>query len=65
MEVIDQPIKVVHPILRLVHNYTLAVITPTYNPASFIRGHVTVHLHPLAGVSVDVNGVDAAQSLSI
>lgn len=41
------------------------VFTVTYNPASFISGHVTVHLHTLAGVSVDVNGVDAAQSLSI
>lgn len=37
----------------------------TYNPPSFISRHVTVHLHTLAGVSVNVNGVDAAQSLSI
>lgn len=39
--------------------------TVTYNPASFVRGHVTIHLHTLAGVSVDVNGVDAAQRLSV
>lgn len=37
----------------------------TYNPASFISGHVTVDLHTLAGVSVDVNGVDAAEQLSV
>lgn len=37
----------------------------TYNPASFICGHVTVHLHTLAGVPVNVYGVDAAQALSI
>lgn len=41
------------------------ILTVTYNPASFISGHVAVHLHALAGVSVDVNGVDAAQRLSI
>lgn len=39
--------------------------TATYNPASFIRSHVTVHLHTLARVSVNVNGVDPAESLSI
>lgn len=37
----------------------------THNPAAFIGGHVTVHLHALAGVSVDVNGVDAAQRLPV
>lgn len=37
----------------------------TYNPASFIRSHVTVHLHTLAGVPVNVNGVDPAERLSI
>lgn len=41
------------------------IFTVTYDPASLISGHVTVHLHTLAGVSVDVNGVDAAQRLSI
>lgn len=41
------------------------IVTVTYNPASFVSGHVTVHLHALAWVSVDVNGVDAAQQLSI
>lgn len=37
----------------------------TYDPASFIRGHVTVDLHTLVGVSIDVNGVDAAERLSV
>lgn len=37
----------------------------SYNPASFVRTHVTVHLHALAGVPVDVNGVDAAQRLAV
>lgn len=37
----------------------------SYNPASFISGHITVHLHTLARVSVYVNGVDATQQLSI
>lgn len=41
------------------------IFTVTYNPASFVSGHVTVHLHTLAGVSVYVNGVDTAQRLSI
>lgn len=41
------------------------ISTATYNPASFIRSHVTVHLHTLAGVSVNVNGVDPAERLSI
>lgn len=42
-----------------------SIIRVTYDPASFISGHVTVDLHTLAGVSVDVNGVDAAERLSI
>lgn len=37
----------------------------TYNPASFICAHVAVHLHTLAGVPVDVNGVDATQCLAV
>lgn len=37
----------------------------TYDPASFISGHVTVDLHTLAGVSVNVNSVDAAERLSV
>lgn len=37
----------------------------TYNPAAFISGHVTVDLHTLAWVSIDVNGVDAAERLSV
>lgn len=37
----------------------------TYDPASFISGHVTVDLDTLAGVSVDVNSVDAAERLSV
>lgn len=41
------------------------VPSTTHNPSSFVGGHVAVHLHALAGVSVDVNGVDAAQRLSI
>lgn len=41
------------------------IFTATYNPSAFVSGHVTVHLHSLAGVSVYVNGVDAAQRFSI
>lgn len=37
----------------------------TYDPASFISGHVTVDLHTLAGVSIDVNSVDTAECLSV
>lgn len=47
------------------YHYTNNVFMLTYNPASFISAHVTVHLHTLAGVPVNVNGVDATQCLSI
>lgn len=37
----------------------------THNPAALVRGHVAVHLHALAGVSVNVDGVNATQRLAI
>lgn len=37
----------------------------TYKPAPAVSGHVTVDLYTLAWVSVDVDGVDAAQGLAI
>lgn len=36
-----------------------------HNPASFVCGHVAVDLHALAGVAVNVNGVNAAQRLAV
>lgn len=37
----------------------------THDPAPIVSGHVAVHLDALAGVSVNVNGVNAAQSLAV
>lgn len=37
----------------------------THYPAASVGGHVAVNLHTLAEVSVDVDGVDSAQGLSI
>lgn len=37
----------------------------THDPAPIVRGHVAVHLDALARVSVNVNGVNAAQSLAV
>lgn len=37
----------------------------TYKPSPAISGHVTVDLHALIWVSADVDGVDAAQGLSV
>lgn len=36
-----------------------------YNPSAPICGHVAVHLHPLANISIDGDSVDSAQSVSI
>lgn len=37
----------------------------TYNPATPVRGHVAVHLQLLAQLSMEEDGVDAAQSVPI
>lgn len=37
----------------------------TYNPAAPVRGHVAEHLELLAGLSVEEDGVDPAQSVAI
>lgn len=37
----------------------------THKPAPAVGGHVTVDLHALVWVSVDVYGVDAAQRLAV
>lgn len=37
----------------------------THNPSTSISGHVTVHLHPLAKLPVDGDGVDTTQRISI
>lgn len=37
----------------------------THYPSSSVGGHVAVHLHTLTEISVDVDGVDRAQALSV
>jgi len=39
--------------------------TATHNPATAVCAHVTEHLHPLAEVPVDGDGVDTAQRVSV
>lgn len=39
--------------------------TATHNPATAVCAHVTEHLHPLAEVPVDGDGVDTAQCVSV
>lgn len=37
----------------------------THYPAASVGGHVAVNLHTLAEVSVDIDGVDSTQRLSV
>lgn len=39
--------------------------TATHNPATAVCAHVTEHLHPLAEVPVDGDGVDTTQCVSV